>query len=447
MRYKDTIIRTIAELCRLLIGGVFIFSGLVKAVDPVGFALKIEEYLASFGLEGLQAFSSILSFNIIAVEFALGVCILMGVYRRYSTFLVLLFMAFMTPLTLYLALFDPVSDCGCFGDAVIITNWETFYKNVVLLAASIFIFIYNQRIFSFFTHKAYWFVGLFAYLFCIGFSYRNYYHLPIIDFRPYKIGANIPYLMSIPEDAPEDEYTYSFIYEKDGVKKEFGLNNYPADDPDWTFVESKTELVKEGYVPPITSFDLYNEEGDNLSEEILNNDQAVFLLILSKVEKANDERIDDINNVYDYAVDKHIPFYAVSGSSVSEIEIWSDRTGAEYPFLIADETFLKTIIRSNPGLLLLRSGTILKKWHYKDIPAEENIDTVINSYLEGKEDETHKQQAAIRNNLLTFSVPLLLVWMYDYFRNRRRKRAGNKAEKEDIENKIYLLYIYKSLKI
>lgn len=430
MKYKDTIIKITVELSRLLIGVVFTFSGVVKAIDPVGFAIKIEEYLASFGLDGLRAFSTLFSCNIIAAEFTLGICIGMGVYRRYSSFLVLIFMAFITPLTLYLALFEPVSDCGCFGDALIISNWETFYKNLVLLAAAIFIFVYNQHILPFFTHKAYWFVALFAYLFCIAFSYRNYNHLPILDFRPYKIGVNIPDLMSIPEGAPEDNYIYSFIYEKDGITKEFGLEDYPADDPEWSFVESRTELVQQGYVPPIASFDLYNETGDNLSEEILSNDKPIFLLILSKVEKASDERIDEINNVYDYTLDKNINFYAVTGSSDNEIEIWSDRTGAEYRFLTADETFLKTIIRSNPGLILLQNGTILKKWHYKDIPAEEEIETVVREYLEEKINEYHKQQVSIRQNLLSFSLPLLLVWIYDHFRNRRRKETDKEAVKE-----------------
>ena len=146
MKNKNAVLKRLAELCRLLIGGVFIFSGFVKAVDPVGGAIKIGEYLASFGLDMLQPFTVLLSFNLSAIEFTLGVCMLLGVYRRDVSFLVLMFMAFMTPLTLYLALFDPVSDCGCFGDALVISNWQTFYKNVVLLAAAFYVFIHNQRL-------------------------------------------------------------------------------------------------------------------------------------------------------------------------------------------------------------------------------------------------------------------------------------------------------------
>jgi uncharacterized membrane protein YphA (DoxX/SURF4 family) len=214
MKYKDTVIKVLAECCRLLLGIVFIFSGFVKAVDPMGGSIKITDYLVSFGLAKLQPFAVLLSFNLSALEFALGVCILLGIYRRYTSLLILVFMAFMTPLTLYLALFNPVSDCGCFGDALILTNWQTFYKNLILSSAAVVVFIYSQRLLRCYTYKAYWFVALFAYLCAIGFAYFNYYHLPVIDFRPYKVGANIPALMQIPDGAPVDEYKYTLIYEK-----------------------------------------------------------------------------------------------------------------------------------------------------------------------------------------------------------------------------------------
>ena len=421
MKSKDTVIKILAELCRLLIGVVFIFSGFVKAVDPVGGAIKIGDYLTSFGLDKLQPFTVLLSFNLSAIEFALGVCMLLGVYRRYVSFLVLVFMAFMTPLTLYLALFDPVSDCGCFGDALVITNWETFYKNIVLSAAAVTVFIYNQRLLQCFTYRAYWFVALYAYLFGVGFAYYNYNHLPVIDFRPYKIGANIPQLMEIPDGAPEDEYKYSFVYEKDGVKKEFSLEDYPANDSSWTFVESKTELIRKGYETPVAGFNIYNGEGEDVTDEIIRNPGPVLLLISPKLEDADDERMDEINSVYDYALEHNIPFYCVTGSSPEAIDTWSDNTGAEYPYRMADEVLLKTIIRSNPGLVLLKDGTILGKWHYNDIPAEEDVKAVMDGCLDGQRIKS-KEDVALATNLLTFTVPLLLVWVYDLLRFRRRRK-------------------------
>lgn len=428
MKYKETVLKIIAECCRLLIGVVFIFSGTVKAVDPMGGAIKIGEYLASFGLDMLQPFSVLISFNLSAAEFALGVCMLLGVYRRYSSFLTLLFMAFMTPLTLYLALFNPVSDCGCFGDALVISNWETFYKNMVLLAAAIFVFLNNRRLLHCYTFKVYWFVALYSYIYCAGFAYHNYEHLPLIDFRPYKVGANIPELMATPEGAPEDEYLYSFVYEKDGVQKEFALDDVPAGDSTWTFVADKTKLIKQGYVPPVAAFNIYNADDADVTDEILSNPDGVLLLIASKLEAADDERIDEINNVYDYAAEHGIPFYCLTGSSEEAIDAWADNTGAEYPYLMADEVLLKTIIRSNPGLVLLKEGTILAKWHYNDIPAEEDLKVVLDGYLLGN-NANRKEDGRLATNLLTFTVPLLLVWLYDLIRFRRRRKKADEAKK------------------
>lgn len=418
---KEYLIKGIAETCRLLIGVVFIFSGFVKAVDPMGFAIKITDYLAAFGLQRLEPFALLAAANLIAVEFTLGVCTLLGVYRKYASFFVLLFMGVMTPLTLYLALFDPVSDCGCFGDALVITNWQTFWKNVVLLAAAIFLFMQHKKVFRVFTYKVYWFVALFTYFYAAVFAWWNYNHLPLMDFRPYKVGTNIPAAMQIPEGEEPDEYEYTFIYEKDGVKKEFTINNYPADDTTWTFVDTRSKLLKKGYTPPIESFNFYNGE-EEVTDIVLESPNPVLLLIAPKLEDASDERVDEINNMYDYALEHRIDFYCVTGSDDEAIRDWTDITGAEYPFLHADDILLKTIIRSNPGLVLLKEGTILMKWHYNDIPEEEDIEAEINSRLEGNAPEM-KRNGWIPFNLLSFTLPLLFVWIYDFFRFRRRKRG------------------------
>jgi uncharacterized membrane protein YphA (DoxX/SURF4 family) len=424
MEYKERVIKTVAEICRLFIGGVFVFSGFVKAIDPVGFAIKIGDYLTAFGLQSVKSLALLGSINLSAVEFTLGVCMLLGVYRRYTSILILLFMLVMTPLTLYLALFNPVSDCGCFGDAVIISNWATFCKNVVLLSAAVFILIYNRKLYQCFTFNVYWFVVLFVYAYCVGFSWWNYNHLPLLDFRPYKIGANIPEQMTIPGDASHDEYESVFIYEKDGVKKEFTLDDYPANDSSWTFVDTHTKLVARGVKPKIEAFNVYDSENKDVSDLILYNEEPILLLIAHKLEEASDERIDEINSLYDYALERGIPFYCITGSAQEYIQAWIDITGAEYPFLFADDVLLKTIIRSNPGLVLIKNGTILGKWHYKDIPEEENTAKVLNSYL--KEQANNKGSRWIYINVLGFTIPLLLVWVYDYLHFRRRKEFEDK---------------------
>lgn len=423
MKRKELWLKALAEACRLLLGAVFLFSGTAKAIDPAGGSIKIGEYLSAFGLDSLQFLSLPFAINLAAVEFALGVCMLLGVYRRYVSFLILLLMLFMTPLTLYLALYDPVADCGCFGEALLITNWQSFYKNVVLLAAAVVAFVCHRRMLAGYTFKAYWFVATFAYVYCAGFSLRNYWHLPLIDFRPYRVGVSIPEQMSIPEGAPQDEYEYAFIYEKDGVRKKFGLDNVP--DSTWTFVDAETKLVKAGYVPPVTDFVVTAFDGEDRTEQLLSDTAGVFLLIAPRLEYASEDRIDEINSLYDYAVEKRLQFYCLTGSDEQEVGKWIDYTGAEYPFLFVDDVTLKTMIRSNPGLMLLKGGTVMGKWHYNDFPGEEKLDEFVGTaLLKPMEDE---KEAQIITNLLTFAVPLLLVWWYDYRRNRKgRAPAGEK---------------------
>ena len=380
--------KIITEICRVILGATFLFSGTVKAIDPVGGAIKMEDYFNAFGFSVFNPIALFASINLSAVEFVLGICIIMAVYRKLTTICMLAFMSFMTLLTLYLAIFNPVHDCGCFGEAIIITNWQTFFKNFfVLFPASVVTFFFYKKMTPVYTYKAYWFVVLFGYLFSVGFSYFNYYNLPIMDFRPFKNGANIPELMSFPEDAQQDEY--QFIYEKNGKKEAFTPETSPAGDPEWTFVESK--LIKQGYVPPITSFELYDKNEENIAEEILAEKNGVFLLIAPNLEKANEKHIDKINNIYDFSIENHLKFYCATSSAEEGINAWINNTGAEYSFLKADDVTLKTIIRSNPGLVLIKSGIILKKWHYNDIPSEETANAVINELLNPSGEKREKE--------------------------------------------------------
>jgi len=410
-------LKIITEICRVILGLTFIFSGTVKAIDPVGGAFKIEDYFGAFGLSALNDISLFTSINLSALEFLLGLCILTASHRRITTFIMLVFMSFMTLLTLYLAIVNPVHDCGCFGDALILTNWQTFFKNfLVLLPASIVTYIFHKKMTPLYSHKAWWFVIVFGYLFSVGFAYYNYYNLPIVDFRPYKIGANIPQQMSIPDDAPQDEI--EFIYSKDGKTKVFTMETIAEIDSTWTFVETK--VVRPGYVPPITSFELYDSSGENIAETLLAEGKTVFILVSPNLDKASDSDIDEINNVYDYAVERSISFYCATNSSEESIENWVNNTGAEYPFLRCDDITLKTIIRSNPGLVLLKSGTILAKWHYKNIPSIETTNSVLDSILDNSTQNNDGEKCPRILFICSFILPLLLVWIYDLLKFKRK---------------------------
>ncbi|MDR1683137.1 MAG: DoxX family protein [Candidatus Symbiothrix sp.] len=368
--------KIIVEIARILLGCTFVFSGFVKAVDPLGGAYKFHDYFAAWGIDWLDFLSLPASFGLSALEFTLGICLLLGVYRIIVSWFILAFMAFMTLLALYLAIYNPVTDCGCFGDALVITNWQTFYKNLILIALAIIVFVWNKKITRFVPKKIQKWATTCIILFILGVSYYCYTHLPILDFRPYKIGNNIRELMEIPDDAEQDVYETALIYEKNGVQQKFSLTDYPKNDTAWKFVETINTLIKKGYEPPIHDFTITTENGDEITDVVLNDTSCTFLLIAHKLEKANDSHIDKINNIYDWANDNNYRFLCLTASTADEIEAWRTSTGAEYPFCITDDVTLKTIIRSNPGLVLIKDAVVIDKWPNSCLPMEKEINSL-----------------------------------------------------------------------
>ena len=363
---------------RTLLGLTFIFSGFVKAVDPLGTVYKIEDYLNAFGgvFSSLVPLAFVAAVCLIAFEFVLGVLLTFNVWTKVTSWLALAMMLVMTPLTLYLAITNPVTDCGCFGDAIHLSNWATFGKNVVLLALVVLMLIVQAKGLLWKTWKC----CMETLIFCVsllvvaGLMVYSLLHLPPMDFRPYKIGNNIPELMvvDIPEDAPMDEYEYTFIYEKDGEQQEFTLENYPKDDSSWVFVEQKSKLIKKGYEvpePPVHDFVLTMTEADgtvyDMTDEILEED-SVILAVMYKVEKASKREAAKLNRLYEQAMETGVPFYALTGSGEREIDIWRQETSAEYPFLTCDGVTLKTIVRANPGIVVLHQGTVVDKYNLRN---------------------------------------------------------------------------------
>lgn len=408
--------------CRFLLGVIFIFSGFVKAVDPLGFYYKIQDYLTAFGM--ISWFPSFLplflGIILSAVEFSVGVFLFLGIRKNTASVLALLLMAIMTPLTLYLAYANPVSDCGCFGDAWVLTNWQTFGKNIVLLVAAISVFRRKGLLVRFITPKMEWMISTYTFLFVFALSFYCLGNLPILDFRPYKIGTNIKEGMEIPKDAKPSVFESRFVLEKDGKQQEFTLENYP--DSTWKFIEARTILKEKGYEPPIHDFSMVSvETGEDITDTILTSKGYIFLLVAHRIEAADDSNIDLINEIYDYSIERGYGFYALTSSPEKEIELWRDKTGAEYPFCLMDDITLKTIIRSNPGLLLIKDGTILNKWSDNQLPDE----YVLNDNLDKLELGRQKQVSDIHTIgyvLLWFIVPLMMVIGVDILVIRRRER-------------------------
>lgn len=416
------------NVCRFLLAAVFIFSGFVKAVDPLGSFYKIQDYLTAFGIISWFPAYLPLLFAIVlsSAEFCVGVFLFFGVRRKIASTLALLLMSVMTPLTLYLALANPVSDCGCFGDAWVLTNWQTFGKNIVLLVAAITVFRDRKLMFRFVTLKIEWMVSLYTLLFVFALSFYCLEYLPVLDFRPYKIGTNIKAGMEIPEGAKPSVFESRFVLEKDGRRQEFTLDNYP--DSTWTFVETRTVLKEKGYEPPIHDFSMISlGTGEDITDSVLSDKGYAFLLVAHRIEEADDSNIDLINEIYDYSTEHGYGFYALTSSPDEEIGMWRERTGAEYPFCQMDDITLKTIIRSNPGLLLIKDGTILNKWSDNQLPDE----YVLNDSLDKLELGQQKQENNLHTIgyvLLWFIVPLTLVIGIDILVIKRRERKSKERQ-------------------
>lgn len=416
------------NVCRFALAFVFIFSGFVKAVDPLGSQYKIQDYLEAFGIAGWfpSFFPLFVAIILSTLEFSVGVYFLFGIRRKLSTALALIIMGFMTPLTFYLAIANPVSDCGCFGDAWVLTNWETFIKNVFLLLAAISVFKWGNRIIRLVSESSQWLIALYSLIFIIGVSLYCLTYLPVIDFRPYKVGTDIPQSMIIPEGAKKSVYESTFILEKDGVKKEFTLDDYP--DSTWTFIDTHTVLKEKGYEPPIHDFSIVRTaDGEDITEEVLNDKNYTFLLIAHRIDQADDSNIDLINEIYDYCMENGYKFYCLTSSLDDEIEQWRDKTGAEYPFCIADDITLKTIIRSNPGLMLIKDGVILNKWSHNELPDEYALTGKLDKLSIGKLQPrvlSHTMGAIF----LWFVIPLLIFLGIDILVVRRLERR-KKIEK------------------
>ncbi len=405
--------KVVVNIARVVLAVTLILSGFVKAVDPLGTKYKIVDYLDVLHVKQLVPDFMTLGASVLlsAVEFGLGVCLLFAIRRRLTTKLILLLMTVMTAITLWLAVANPISDCGCFGDAIVLTNWQTFWKNVLLLACAIMVARYPLDMLRMVSKSNQWIVINYTAVFILMVSGWSLYDRPYFDFRPYHIGADIRKGMETPEDAEQPQFETTFILEKDGVKKKFTTENYP--DSTWTFVDSKTVQLSRGYVPPIHDFSLMRvSDGEDITDSVLNAKGYTFLLISPQLQDADDSQLDLINQVYEYAEDNGYGFYCLTASGEKGMNSWRERTGAEYPFCQTDETTLKTVIRSNPGLLLLKQGTVIRKWSHNRLPDEPQLRGPLEQTAIGKmpQDSVPGKILVI---LLWYVLPLAVLVLID----------------------------------
>lgn len=404
---------TVVNVCRFVLAATFIFSGYVKAIDPLGTLYKLKDYAAAMSLNGLLPDWVLVGVAIAlgALEFALGVFMLFAVRRHVVSRITLAFMTAMTVLTLWIFVADPVKDCGCFGDALKLTNGETLLKNIVLIACAALVAWRPADMARFISRSNQWIVRYYTVAYIVITSVYCLYTLPIFDFRPYHVGTNIKQGMEIPEGAEQPEFESTFLLRKNGETREFTLDNYP--DSTWEYVDTRTVQTKKGYEPPIHDFALTScDTGEDITEQVLTKKGYTFLLVSPRLAVADDSNFGDIDQIYEYAEENGADFYCVTASANDEIERWRDLTGAEYQFCNADETTLKTMIRSNPGLMLLKDGTIIDKWSHNALPQTDDLTAPLQQLTIGKaqNDSTTERLLIV---LLTFFLPLSALTLAD----------------------------------
>ena len=364
-KHNDMPMKVLVNFSRILLGLTFMFSGIVKAVDPMGTQIKLTDYLYAFGMGDTILGSTLLILACILAgfEILIGSYLTVGAFQKGSSLLALLMMVFFTPLTLYLAIKNPVQDCGCFGDAVVLTNWQTFYKNLFLLALALLVFIKHKHIVPFIVERRQWWVTVIIVAVSVRFMVSNIINLPVLDFRPYKVGTDLGRAYA---------------------------------DHDMTFAE----------------FSIMNDDFDDVTMDIMSDSNYTFLVISSHLEDASESDLDLIDDVFDYCSIWGYNILGLTSSGTETIRQWTENAGADLRFMFSDEIPLQTIVRSNPGLVLLKNGVIINKWSHSNIPSDEELDGPLDEISVGRIPEPDPMKTPWAVALL-FALPLLLLVLID----------------------------------
>jgi uncharacterized membrane protein YphA (DoxX/SURF4 family) len=368
--------KILVGISRIIVGVLFIISGLIKLNDPVGFSFKLKDYFAPevLDLGFLVPYALLIAIFVVIFEVLLGVALLLGYLKKFTLWALLLMIVFFTFLTFYSAYFNKVTDCGCFGDAIKLTPWESFTKDIVLLVLILILFVGRKYFQPFFTKGIRSILIFASFVFCLGITYYVLLHLPIIDFRPYKIGANIKEGMTVPENAPGPIYEYKWKFKINGEEKTITTNgDYPQVDGE--LISTETEMIQEGYTPPIHDFTM-ERDGEDFTAQFLEEENLVVIIAYSLGNTEKDGYLP-IKEITDKALKNGYNVIGLSASSQEMTEALVEEYKLNFKFYFCDETTLKTIVRSNPGILELDNGTIKQKLHWNDaqklqLPVVEN---------------------------------------------------------------------------
>ena len=357
--------KLLVGVARMFVGILFIISGFIKLNDPIGFSFKLQEYFSAevLNIEFLIPFALVIAIVLVVFELVLGIMLIIGYLPKFTLWSLLLMILFFTFLTFYSAYFDKVKDCGCFGDAMPLTPWQSFYKDAVLLVLILLLFFNRKLITPLFVPASHRWIIFLSFMLCFIFAYYVLMHLPAIDFRAYKVGNNLLEEMKIPEDAKKASYEYQWKFKKDGeevIIKNSGA--YPNVEGEYVGVETK--LISEGFKPRIPDFSIL-KDGENITQEILSNDK-LLLIVAYDLRKTEIEGFAAIKELTDNALKQGYTVVGLTASGNNLKEDISTKFKLDFEFYNSDETVLKTIVRANPGILVLKNATVVQKKHWYD---------------------------------------------------------------------------------
>lgn len=413
-------------MAQWLLAATFLFSGFVKAADPMGMEHKVEAYLQVVGdyvpwvsthLHAGTVYLDVTVILLAAFEFLLGIYFLFGIHQRLSTLLGTLFMTAMTAITVYIFIYDPVPDCGCFGDAIVLTNGQTLLKNVVLLVCVVGLLCCRKYMVRFIGRGAEWVVTNSSIIYIVALGLYSLWFLPLIDFTGYRLGTNI-------QEAMMGEYDTKYVYAEDGK----------------TILSAESQQVK---APTIDEFSLIVSDSIDIADEILADSSFTYILSIPRYETADNGCSDQLNDIYDFVVDNGYNMYCATTMTDEEKEAWCDRTGAAYPFAEASAEMLEAMVRSNPGLLLVHNGEIVGKWGKHQIPNEEDLSAENLAKLSEDAKHTTTNQTYIRLSLFYLGLLAFVLVISNIVRGtrlaisalRKRKERKKKEKKELLKKK------------
>lgn len=397
--------QVLTVLMRLTVGGLFAFSGFAKGIDPWGTCYKVTDYLSAMGLGQWTGTALFIAVALAAIEFMIGIAIIVGAYRRSSPWLALLFMIVMTPITLWIALTGAVADCGCFGDALHLSNWATFGKNLLLLLGVIYLLVFNRSVRSIYGPAIQWMVMAVSFSLIMAIAYYGYFKQPLIDYRPYPVGTR---LVATTSDNTEDEDDYTFIYRKDGVEKEFSIDSLPDEEEGWEYVTryhsrrpGGNVIVQHGNSEG--GIAILDEEGSDITLDVLGNSRRTVLLLFPDLPQVGIVNSYALNELNDAALVSEADVVGLTPATAEEIEHWQDVSMSSYPIYNMDDSELKMVARGNPAVVYLQDGVI--QWK-RTLSSLEGADQPYELSEMGKD---YDQEAIISSLMIYFMAAMLAL--------------------------------------